>query len=133
MKSRLYMAIAAALTCLAMNSAPAFASEPSDNDYLKDTAMLPVKTLAVGSALAIGTPISVIRNELTSIGKFASAWVDEGNSKDGSLPLMIGSLPGGAMSMVGAVGEGLIEGGKNAIDGWDNPFSEKSFSLADAE
>jgi hypothetical protein len=48
-------------------------------------------------------------------------------------PLMVASIPGQALLSVGAAGKGLWASGTNAMDGWNTPFSPKSFSLENIE
>ncbi len=91
--------------------------------------MLPVRTAAVGASLVIGTPIAILRCEANRVGQYADAVSTELNDENGSAPLLLASIPGQAMRLVGSLGEGLFEGGRNAIDAWDKPFSEQSFAL----
>ncbi|CAN5495089.1 hypothetical protein BH11CYA1_BH11CYA1_13120 [soil metagenome] len=123
---------------LSISSVPAQASNYGEKDnestqdahqFLTDTAMLPVRTAAVGASLVLGTPIAIMRCEANRLGQYADAVSTELNAKDGSAPLLLVSIPGQAMNLVGTLGEGLIKGGKNALGAWDKPFSEQSFSL----
>jgi len=135
MKTAFALSIVAAL---ALTSAmPAFAAGPegksSSSEFLKESAMFPVKIMAVGTAFAVGTPISVVRSEVNRLGQYTEAFVDEGTTKDGSLGLMLASVPGEVLHTVSTVGEGIWRGGEHALSGWDKPFSAASFSLEDQD
>ncbi len=110
-------------------SPPTDAASLDSHGYLSRTAMLPVRTLGLGAALAIGTPIAIVRSEVASFGDYTRAVDTEMRAKDGSLGLILVSMPGEAMQIVEKAGTGLVNGGYNALQGWDRPFSEKSFSL----
>ncbi len=123
---------------LSISSAPAQASNYGEQEkksaadahqVLTDTAMLPVRTAAVGASLLLGTPIAIMRCEANRVGQYADAVSSELTDKDGSAPLLLVSIPGQAMKLVGTFGEGLVKGGQNALGAWDKPFSEQSFSL----
>lgn len=119
----------------AMRNNDTFKSPPNDTasvdsaGYLNRTAMLPLRVMGFGAALAIGTPIAVVRSEAKSFGEYSRAVDAQMSAKDGSLGLVLVSLPGEAVQIVEKAGTGAIEGGFNAMEGWDRPFSEKSFSL----
>ena len=133
MKS-IYSLLLTGAVALVISGAPAEArnygeSKVDSHKFLTDTAMLPVRTAAVGASLVIGTPIAILRCEANRVGQYADAVSTELNDENGSAPLLLASIPGQAMRLVGSLGEGLFEGGRNAIDAWDKPFSEQSFAL----
>lgn len=102
--------------------------------YLKNTALIPVKLLAVGSAVVVGTPIAVVRHEAARLDEYSEAVGDELNSKDGNLLLVGASIPGQILRSVGTAGEGILDGSYNAIHhGMQEPFSDQSFSLENLE
>ncbi|MBK8224221.1 MAG: hypothetical protein IPK73_24725 [Candidatus Obscuribacter sp.] len=134
MKRALTLLVAA--LCLGANAYPAQAGDygkktasTDSSEFLRETAMLPVKVMAVGTALAIGTPIAVLRCEGNKLGQYTEALSDEATKSGGSAVLMLASLPGQTLNLLAGVGEGLVAGSTNAVEGWHDPFSDKSFSL----
>jgi hypothetical protein len=132
----IYSLLLTGAIALSIASAPAQASNYGEKEgsvdahkFLTDTAMLPLRTAAVGASLVIGTPIAIMRCEANQVGQYADAVSTELTDKDGSAPLLLVSIPGQAMNLVGTLGEGIVRGGKNALGAWDKPFSEQSFSL----
>ena len=105
------------------------ATTSDSKEVLTRTAMLPVRFAAVASALAIGTPIAVARCEAKRIGQYGDAMLTELNANQYVTPLMVASVPGQSVRLVGAVGEGIVYSGYNAADAWMHPFTAKSFSL----
>lgn len=98
-------------------------------EHLTGSTLIPLKILAVGTAAAVGVPIAVVRCESKRMRKYSDSVRDELNASDGSVPLVVASVPGQTLRAVGTVGEGLATGLFNATDGWDKPFSKASFSL----
>ncbi|MBS1989264.1 MAG: hypothetical protein JSS86_10935 [Cyanobacteria bacterium SZAS LIN-2] len=123
-------------------AAPCFAAE-SDNkaegkaevtkteaaDYLERTALLPMRAVAVASAFAIGTPIALMRCQAKQLGEYGEAMASELNRNQLVTPLMVASMPGESIKMVGSVGKGLKNSAANALSAWDEPFTAKSFCL----
>jgi len=99
-------------------------------DYLAETALLPFRAAAVTSAFAIGTPIALLRCQTKQLGEYGSAMVSDMNHNQMLVtPLMVASIPGESMRIVGSVGKGLKNSSLNALSAWDEPFTSKSFSL----
>ena len=114
----------------ASTAKPASASSSESQDYLTETALLPVRAAAVTSAFAIGTPIALLRCQTKQLGQYSQAMVDDMNRNQMLLtPLMVASIPGQSIRMVGSVGKGLKNSSLNALSAWDEPFTSKSFSL----
>ena len=123
-------AFLAATPATVSTPSPVSGSASADSrDVLTRTAMLPVRFAAVASALAIGTPIAVARCEARRIGQYGDAMISELNTNQYVTPLMVASVPGQSLRVVGAVGEGLVNSGCNAAKGWEHPFTAESFSL----
>ena len=123
-------AILVAATLLSIGSIlPTYASESVD-DMAKNTALFPVKVLAVGSAAVVGTPIAVTRQVAVRIREFTGTFADNIGGKEDFPPNLFASvfsIPFG--TLVGAA-EGLYYGPKNAVThGVEKPFSQDSFSL----
>lgn len=124
-----------ALTLLAVSFAslaPARADEPKE--MLKNTAMFPVKALAVSAGLVFGTPVAVVRQTTERSKGITSAFADEIGGKDSLPPVLFASLLGVPFGVLVGTGEGVYFGGKNAIEhGVEKPFSKDSFSLGELE
>jgi|GEM_PF-1568001 len=99
-------------------------------DYLTETALLPLRAVAVTSAFAIGTPIALMRCQTKQLGEYGTAVTDDINRNQMLVtPLMVASIPGQSMRMIGSIGKGLKNSSLNALSAWDEPFTSKSFSL----
>lgn len=122
---------AAGLIVGIMSALPVRASD-SVPDMAKNTAMFPVKIIAIGSAAVIGTPVAVVRQVAVRIREFTGTFADNIGGKDSFPPNLFASvlsIPFG--TLVGSA-EGLYYGPKNAVEhGVEKPFSQDSFSLGD--
>ncbi len=98
-------------------------------DHLTASALIPFKIVAVSTAAAVGTPIAIARCEARRMDIYTTAVNDELSAPDGSLPLVVSSVPGQSLRAIGTVGEGVVNGLFNASEGWEQPFSKRSFSL----
>lgn len=118
-----------ALVALATSSLPAFA----DSDYgtiAKNTAMLPVRTLALGSGLAIGCPVAVLRRVSNRCIEYTGNMADKIGGKDNLPPVLFAGVLGVPFGLIAGSAEGVYYGGKNAINNCvEHPFSKDSFSL----
>ena len=129
------------LAALLMLAPGAFAAEGAEakgasnegEKVLQETAMLPVKVIAVSTALVVGPAISTLRKEGEIMGKYSKALAQETIRNDGPTPLMLASIPGQTLNVIGGLGTGLVTGVENALGGFENPFSEDSFSLAESQ
>ena len=101
-------------------------------DMIKNSAMLPVRMLSVGSTAVVGTPIAITRQVTVRIRQFTKEGADKiGGSKDfpPNFYASFFSVPAG--TLVGTA-EGFYYGGKNAVQaGYKKPFSLEAFSLGD--
>lgn len=124
---------AAGLLLSVVSTLPVRASD-SVPDMAKNTALFPVKVLAVGTAAAVGTPIAVVRQVAVRIRDFTGTFADKIGGKDSFPPNLFASvlsIPFG--TLVGSA-EGLYYGPKNAVQhGVEKPFSQDSFSLGSME
>lgn len=100
--------------------------------YLRETALFPVKLLAVPTAFVIGAPIAVLAEEAKVSSAFADALSNEFD-QNGVTPLMVASLPGQTLKLISGVGVGIVNAARNSVDGLNEPFSSKSFSLDELE
>lgn len=92
------------------------------NEYLQDTALLPVRAAAIVSALTVTTPKRAAR-----AGMEAASLVTPSQSPD-TLIFEYAAVPIGFA--VGALA-GPFDGATGTINkAWDKPFSSESFSLA---
>lgn len=111
---------------------PACADEPSA--MLKNTAMLPVRTLGLGAGLVLGTPVAVVRQTAERSIGFTGTFADKIGGKDSLPPVLFASVLGVPFGVLCGSSEGLYFGGKNAIvHGTQHPFSKESFSLGELE
>ncbi len=108
---------------------PAFA----DQDYTtmaKNTAMFPVRTLALGTGVVVGTPIAVVRRVSNRCIEYTGNMADKIGGKKSLPPVLFASLLGVPIGIVSGSAEGIYYGGKNAITNCvEHPFSKDSFSL----
>jgi len=125
--------LAAGLMLGAVAVMPAHASD-SVPEMAKNTALLPLKVVAVGSAAVVGTPIAVVRQVAVRIREFTGTFADNIGGKDSFPPNLFASvlsIPAG--TIVGSA-EGFYYGPRNAFTkGVEKPFSQGSFSLAEME
>ncbi len=106
----------------------------SVNDMAKNSAMFPVKILAVSSAAVVGTPIAVTRQVAVRIRNFTGTFADHIGGKDDFPPNLFASVASIPIGTVVGVAEGLYYGPKNAVShGVEKPFSQASFSLGDID
>ena len=110
------------------------AQADSVNDMAKNTAKLPLQALAIGSAMAVGTPIAITRQVAVRIHEYTGDFADKIGGKEDFPPNLfasIFSIPAGAI--VGTA-EGMYYGPKNTVQkGVEKPFSQDSFSLGDMD
>lgn len=120
------------LVTLAIGSSlPALA----DDDYkgmAKNTAMFPVRTLALGSGVVVGTPIAVTRRVSNRCIGYTQTFADQIGGKEHLPPVLFASVLGVPFGLLAGSAEGVYFGGKNAISNCvEHPFSKESFSLGD--
>src|SRR5579883_1161646 len=96
----------------AVSLAPgAQASEPSE--YLQDTMLLPVRTAAILSALAVTTPVRTVQGAIDSAKKsFPEQSPDTLIFEYAAVPLQMAA---------GAVGSSFDGAGKTMTKAWDKP------------
>lgn len=121
---------AAGLMMSVLSALPARAD--SVNDMAKNTAMFPVKVVAVGSAAAVGTPIAVTRQVCVRIREFTGEFADKIGGKEDFPPNLFASVLSIPFGTLVGTAEGLYMGPKNAVKhGVEKPFSQDSFSLGE--
>jgi hypothetical protein len=100
----------------------------------KNTAMFPVKALAVGAGLVVGTPVAVVRQTAERSMGITGDFADKIGGKDSLPPVLFASVLGVPFGLLVGSAEGVYFGGKNAIQhGVEKPFSKESFSLGELE
>lgn len=125
--------LAVALGVGVTTTLPAMASD-SVNDMAKNTALFPVKVVAVGSAMAVGTPIAVTRQVAVRIREYTGTFADNIGGKEDFPPNLFASFLSVPFGTIVGTAEGLYYGPKNAVvHGVEKPFSVDSFSLGDME
>jgi len=124
-----------ALSILSLVAIAALSTLPAsaDNDYgtiAKNTAMFPVRTLALGSGLVVGTPVAVVRRVSSRCIEYTGNMADKIGGKGNLPPVLFASVLGVPFGVVAGSAEGVYYGGKNAINNCvEHPFSKDSFSL----
>ena len=123
------ISLLALVTSVAAFAAPAFA----DTDYsgmAKNTAMFPVRALALSSGLVVGTPIAVVRRVSVRCIEYTGNMADKIGGKNNLPPVLFASVLGVPFGLASGSAEGVFYGGKNAISNCvEHPFSKESFSL----
>jgi hypothetical protein len=122
--------ILALVTVAVASALPALAD---DNDYTtmaKNTAMFPVRTLALGSGMVVGCPVAVLRRVSNRCIEYTGNMADKIGGKNNLPPVLFASVLGVPFGLVAGSAEGMYYGGKNAITNCvEHPFSKDSFSL----
>lgn len=121
------------LALIAGTILPACATEREDP--LASTLLLPVRVAALGTGIAVGTPIATVRSMadayLQQQENVAHNILGGGNEPDPITSIVAGVAVLPTSAAVGLL-QGLHEGTKNAVDNcMDKPFSLESFSLGD--
>ena len=98
------------------------AAEPGE--YLQDTMLLPVRTAAIVSALAVTTPVRTVQ------GAIDSARTNMPNQSPDTLIFEYAAVPLGMAA--GAINSSLDGAGKTINKAWDKPFSMESFDISDS-
>lgn len=132
MSKSLVAALLAACTAFGFSSAAL--ADTSNTDEVKSTALvetslIPIRILGVATALAGGIPINVLKKTADNMNAYTDSVATEIKEYEGLSPLVPLSLPGQILSLTGSCANGVIDGGTNAMKGWDKPFSAESFGL----
>ena len=110
------------------------ATAQTSEDPLTTTVMLPVRLAALGTGIAVGTPIATIKATANRIPEATREIADELGGADDPVSLVIATVPGIAAGSVVGLAEGISNGTTNAVDNFlDRPFSAESFSLVDSK
>ncbi len=119
-----------ALLALTLNTSPAFAE--SEGTMAKQALLLPVRMVAMGSGMALGIPVAIVRRTGARSVGFSEQFADNIGGKEHMIPLGMASLMGVPFGMVVGTAEGVYSGGRNSIShGWEKPFSLESFSMGE--
>lgn len=117
-----------ALSLASTIATPAKAEEWGD--MAKQTALLPVRCVAIGSGMVVGLPVAVTRRSSNRCIEFTQSFAEKIGGKEHIPPMLFASVMGVPFGLLVGTGEGVYAGGKNAIShGWEKPFSLASFSL----
>ena len=125
--------VAAALLLGMSAIAPVKAADGSDvNTMVRNTARFPIQVAGVATALAVGTPIAIVRRTSTRIHDFTVAGADNIGGHEHAPPVLFASLFGVPAGTIVGVGEGVYMGGRNAFShGVEHPFGLDSYSMGD--
>lgn len=96
-----------------------------------NTAMFPVRALAIGSGMVIGIPVAITRRSSNRCMEYTQNFADKIGGKEHIHPMLFGSLMGMPFGLLVGTGEGVFYGGRNAINHGveQKPFSLATFSL----
>ena len=119
-----------ALLALTLNTAPAFAE--SEGSMAKQALLLPVRMVAMGSGMALGIPVAIVRRSGARSVGFTESFADNIGGKEHMIPMGMASLMGVPFGLLVGSAEGVYSGGKNSIShGWEKPFCLDSFSMGE--
>ena len=119
-----------ALLALTLNTSPAFAE--SEGTMAKQALMLPVRMVAMGSGMALGIPVAIVRRSGARSVGFTESFADNIGGKEHMIPMGMASLMGVPFGLMVGTAEGVYSGGRNSIShGWEKPFSLESFSMGE--
>lgn len=128
----LNLLFAAGVIASVVSALPAQAD--SVNDMAKNSAMFPLKAVAIGSAAVVGTPIAVTRQVAVRIREFTGTFADNIGGKEDFPPNLFASFLSVPFGTIVGSAEGLYYGPKNAVvHGVEKPFSQASFSLGEID
>lgn len=129
-QKKVALAALIAITLSSGTATPAFADDAGD--MLKNSAMLPVRLVSIGSTAVVGTPIALTRQISVRIREFTKTFADKIGGHEDFPPNFFASFLSVPCGLVVGTGEGLLYGGKNAFGpGYEKPFSLQAFSLGD--
>jgi hypothetical protein len=117
MNKQLCVSIIVALAC----ALPCGAED--GKSVAKSAVMMPVRIAGCFAALAVGTPIAIMRIARTQYKDYVDDAKDMDGDAGGGRVL---SIP---MSVGDGIAQGLYYGPRNAIANFDKPFSKEAFSL----
>ncbi|MBX9878936.1 MAG: hypothetical protein K2Y22_10810 [Candidatus Obscuribacterales bacterium] len=128
--SKVLLAAITATTLFSATSTPAIAD--GAGEMMKNSAMLPVRLVSVGSTVVVGTPIALTRQVSVRIREFTKTFADKIGGHEDFPPNFFASFLSVPCGLIVGTGEGLLYGGKNAFGpGYEKPFSLQAFSLGD--
>lgn len=121
--------------CMAVSAfAPAFAGDDSGLDMAVQGALFPVRLLAVGAGVVVGTPIAVLRETTKSYVHYTSGAADKVGGHDNAGSCVLANFFSAPVSLVVGSGKGVYAGTKNGIvKGFNEPFNKDSFSVGSLE
>jgi len=129
-QKKVWLAALTALTLCSSTATPAIADDAGE--MLKNSAMLPVRLVSIGSTAVVGTPIAMTRQISVRIREFTKTFADKIGGHEDFPPNFFASFLSVPCGLVVGTGEGLLYGGKNAFGpGYEKPFSLQAFSLGD--
>ncbi len=129
-QKKVALAALIAITLSSGTATPAFADDAGE--MLKNSAMLPVRLVSIGSTAVVGTPIALTRQISVRIREFTKTFADKIGGHEDFPPNFFASFLSVPCGLVVGTGEGLLYGGKNAFGpGYEKPFSLQAFSLGD--
>lgn len=97
--------------------------------------LLPARTVGFASALALGTPVAVVRASAEKSRDVIEGLLQSSDTESsGVLPAVVAGIVGLPVGILVGAPEGLYHGCKNAINNCgDHPFSKEAYSLGDGD
>lgn len=96
-------------------------------EMAKNTALFPVKALAVGTGMVVGIPVAITRRSSNRCMEYTQSFADNIGGKEHIHPMLFASIMGMPFGLLVGTGEGVFFGGRNAIN---HGIEEKPFNLA---
>lgn len=120
--------LVAAIALSVSMTAPAFADDAAT--MAKNTAMFPVKALAIGAGTVVGIPVAITRRASSRSIEYTQSFADQIGGHEHIIPSFFAMTMGVPFGCLVGTGEGVFYGGRNAIvHGSEKPFGLASFSL----
>ena len=119
------LSLAAVLAASALLPANAETEDP-----VVSTVLLPMRIASVGIGMAVGIPVSTVRETAANVPQITSQIADKLGGKDDPVSVLFALVPGTTAGIIQGVADGCYHGTKNALDNCiERPFSSEAFSL----
>ncbi len=112
-------------------SACAPANAEDTKEMAKNTALFPIKAVAMGAGMVVGIPVAITRRSSNRCIEYTQNIADKIGGKEHGPPAIFASVLGMPAGLIVGAGEGVYYGGRNAINGGagEKPFALGTFSL----
>lgn len=123
----------AALMLTTMSVGPASAADESVSSIAKQAAWFPVQAVGVGTGMAVGIPIAILRRTGVRIRELNAGAADKIGGKEHIHPNIFAAVYSVPVGTLVGVSEGVYMGGKNSFKAIEKPFSATSISMGDMD